>query len=280
MFDKSSKAFIKQDPLPPDYGTSRPYDKGFGEIMFDGYAPLLDQHHIIQENEIPEDFKYGTTVNQCDISIRMDFVRKVYSILFLQIVGSVLVSGVLTTNKMLREYIVSNPVIIFFSMFGSINTLLFLSWKSRSCPLNFYLLVLFTLFESSTIGTIVSYYNSNVILEALLITTGIFLGLTLFTWQSKYDFRSIGGYLYFGLIVFLSGGLVSFFLPYNRTFDLLYAMFGALIFIGYIFYDTSNLMKHLSPEEYIAGAVSLYIDIINLFFQILSLIAKLNGDNE
>lgn len=126
----------------------------------------------------------------------------------------------------------------------------------------------------------VSFYNSNVILEALLITTGIFLGLTLFTWQSKYDFRTIGGYLYFGLIVFLSGGLVSFFFPFNRTFDLLYAVFGALIFVGYIFYDTSNLMKHLSPEEYIVGAISLYIDIVNLFFQILSLISKLNGDNE
>ncbi|KTW27737.1 hypothetical protein T552_02177 [Pneumocystis carinii B80] len=281
MFNKSSKGFIKEDPVPPDYGTSCPYNKGISETIFDGYTPLLDEHHIIQENEIPEDFKYGTTVNQCDISIRMDFVRKVYSILFVQIIASVLISGVLTMNKMLREYIVSNPMIIFFSMFGSIGTLLFLSWKRRSCPLNFYLLALFTLFESFTIGTIVSFYNSNVVLEALLITTGIFLGLTLFTWQNRYDFSSIGGYLYFGLIVFLSGGLVSYFFPYNRTFDLLYAMFGALIFIGYILYDTSNLMKHLSPEEYIVGAVSLYIDIVNLFLQILNLIAKLDGgDNE
>lgn len=154
MFGKSSKASIKQDPPPPDYGTSHLYDNGLSEIMFNGYTPLLDQHHIIQENDILEDFKYGTTVDQCDISIRMDFVRKVYSILFLQIVGSVLVSGVLTTNKVLRQYIVSNPVVIFLSMFGSICTLLFLSWKRRSCPLNFYLLVLFTLFESSTIGSI------------------------------------------------------------------------------------------------------------------------------
>ncbi|CCJ31292.1 unnamed protein product [Pneumocystis jirovecii] len=152
-----------------------------------------------------------------------------------------------------------NPWIILVSLFGNIATLFFLSWKRHNYPLNFYLLILFTLFESCSIGTTVSYEDR----------------LTIFTWQNKYDFSSIGGYLYTGIILLFSGGLVFLFFPYNRMFDLAYAALGTLVFSGYILYDTSMLMKHLSPEEYIIGSVSLYIDIVNLFFQILNIISKL-----
>lgn len=44
---------------------------------------------------------------------------------------------------------------------------------------------------------------------------------------------------------------------------------GALIFSLYIIYDTHMIMKKVSPEEYIHGSVMLYLDIINLFLEIL-----------
>lgn len=44
---------------------------------------------------------------------------------------------------------------------------------------------------------------------------------------------------------------------------------GALIFSLYIIYDTHMIMKKVSPEEYIHAAVLLYLDIINLFLEIL-----------
>ncbi|KTW29058.1 uncharacterized protein T551_02332 [Pneumocystis jirovecii RU7] len=275
----ASKTYLRQEQ-PPNYTV---YDS----CMHDNsgricgiYTPLLSGRSASQMNNIPEDFKYGTSVYMCDISIRMDFLRKVYSILFLQIIGSAIVSSILVLNTTLRMFIMKNPWIILVSLFGNIATLFFLSWKRHNYPLNFYLLILFTLFESCSIGTTVSFYNSTVVLEALLITTGLFLGLTIFTWQNKYDFSSIGGYLYTGIILLFSGGLVFLFFPYNRMFDLAYAALGTLVFSGYILYDTSMLMKHLSPEEYIIGSVSLYIDIVNLFFQILNIISKLSMDDD
>ncbi|KAG5518094.1 hypothetical protein PMAC_003280 [Pneumocystis sp. 'macacae'] len=227
------------------------------------YTPLLSGQSNSQMN-IPEDFKYGTSVYWCDISIRMDFLRKVYSILFLQITASTIVSLILVLNTTLKTFVIKNPWIIISSFIGNIVTLFFLFRKRHSYPLNFYLLILFTLFESCSIGTTVSFYNSTVVLEALLITIGLFLGLTIFTWQNKYDFSSIGGYLYTGFMLLLSGGLVFLFFPYNRVLDLAYSALGTLVFSGYILYDTSILMKHLSPEEYIIGSISLYIDIVKL----------------
>lgn len=55
-------------------------------------------------------------------------------------------------------------------------------------------------------------------------------------------------------------GLVAAFLPFNKTMDLVYAIVGTLIFSGYVVYDTHLITKRLSPDEYILGAISLYLE--------------------
>lgn len=57
-------------------------------------------------------------------------------------------------------------------------------------------------------------------------------------------------------------GFVAIFLPFNRTFDLVIAIIGCLLFSGYIVYDTYNINKRLSPDEYIMGAISLYLEYV------------------
>jgi FtsH-binding integral membrane protein len=58
-------------------------------------------------------------------------------------------------------------------------------WKRHSHPLNLILLGTFTVFEAITIGSVVSYFNQVVVLQALVITLFLFLGLTLFTFQVR-----------------------------------------------------------------------------------------------
>ena len=106
----------------------------------------------------------------------------------------------------------------------------------------------------------------------MVITLGVFLGLTLFTLQSKYDFSGMGPYLFGGLLVLMMTGLVGMFIPFGKTMDLIYACGGCLIFSGYIVFDTYIITKKLSPDEFIMGAVSLYLDFINLFISILRLL--------
>lgn len=56
----------------------------------------------------------------------------------------------------------------------------------------------FTVFESFSLGLIVSYTSQVVVLQALVITVFTFSGLTLFTFQSKYDFSKMGPWLFGG----------------------------------------------------------------------------------
>lgn len=54
------------------------------------------------------------------------------------------------------------------------------------------------------------------------------------------------------------------FFPFSKTFELIYAIAGCLLFTGYIVFDTYTINSRLSPDEYIFGAISLYLDFINL----------------
>lgn len=55
-------------------------------------------------------------------------------------------------------------------------------------------------------------------------------------------------------------GFVGIFIPFSKTIDLIYAILGCLIFSGYIVYDTHMIQNRLSPDEYILGAISLYLE--------------------
>jgi protein lifeguard len=145
-------------------------------------------------------------------------------------------------------------------------------WKRKSYPTNLLFLGAFTALESYSISVIVSFYDTKIVLEALVLTLGIFVGLTLFACQTKYDFTSWMPYLFGGLWGLILFGFMAMFFPYNSTTELIYGGLAALIFCGYILVDTQLVMRHHHVEEEIAAAMSLYLDIINLFLAILRIL--------
>ncbi|KAG8956293.1 hypothetical protein FRC04_004373 [Tulasnella sp. 424] len=222
-------------------------------------------------DEMPDDFKYGVSVYESAPEIRQAFVRKVYSILFAQIFATTVVSAYMQyTNA--SVWIQNNIWAFYTAMVGSFVTLGLVWWKRHSHPINLVLLSAFTLFEAFTIGLVVGFYDQTVVLQALVITMGVFLGLTLWTMQSKYDFSGMGTWLFGGLLILLVTGIVGMFIPFGKTMDLIYALGGTLLFSGYIVYDTFLIMKKLSPDESILAAITLYLDFINLFLSILRLL--------
>jgi len=237
--------------------------------------PLLDR----DDEDVPDDFKYGVSVNECDISVRMAFVRKVYSILFAQILFTTIIAAFMLYNDAFKEWVQSNIIVMYVSSFVAIILLLALIWKRRSYPINFILLSIFTLAEGYSVGTFVTFFDTELVLQAFIITSGLFLGLTLFTLQSKYDFSGLFPYLYFSLIIIVIISFVGIFLPFNSTFDLIVASATAVVFCGFIIYDTYQITKRLSPEEYIVASVDLYLDFINLFVSILKILRDVNGNN-
>lgn len=111
---------------------------------------------------------------------------------------------------------------------------------------------------------------------SLQITAIITFSLTIFAFQTKWDFTTMGGVLFVGVIILFILAIFALIFP-GRTLMLVYASLGALIFCIYLVYDIQLMMggKHkysISPEEYIFAALNLYVDIVNIFMYILMLI--------
>ena len=64
--------------------------------------------------------------------------------------------------------------------------------------------------------------------------------------------------------------VVQILFPLGKLGVMIYGGLASIIFCGYIVYDTDNLIKRYNYDEYIWAAVSLYLDIINLFLSLLS----------
>jgi len=255
---------------PPSYGTAPTKNTPAAtDPVFAGSSSGGAYYDQPDPTDLPDDFKYGVSVAESAIEIRLAFVRKVYSILFLQILATVIVSGFLSQSTTAITWVQANVWVFFVALIGSLINLGVLYWKRHSHPTNLILLSTFTATEAFTIGVAISFYDTTIVLQALLITLGVFLGLTLFTFQSKYDFSGMAPYLFGGLFALMTTGLVAMFFPFSKTFGLVYSIIGCLLFSGYVVYDTHLITNRLSPDEYIFGAISLYLDFINLFLNIL-----------
>lgn len=221
-----------------------------------------------------DDFEYGVSVAASSIQVRHAFILKLYSVLFAQLLLTVLVGATIFRTDNLRTYVQTHAYCFWVPMVLSIASMLALFVYKQQHPLNVYLLTAFTLCESIAIGTVVSYYSSSVVLLSLVICTFLVLGLTLFACQTRYDFLSIAAYLYQGLLVFLLVGLAAIFFPFSNQIQMLYSGLGVLLFSGLLLVDTQVILRRLSPEDWVLGVVSLYLDIINLFLNILNLVAR------
>ena len=167
---------------------------------------------------------------------------------------------------------------MWISLFGAIGFMLLTFWKRKSYPTNLLFLTGFTVLEAYSISVIVSFYNAKIVVEALIFTLGIFVALSLFACQTKYDFTSWMPYLFGALWVLVLFSFMSMFFPYSSKVELGYGVVAALIFSGYILVDTQLVMRHYHVEEEIAAAISLYLDVINLFLAILRILNSQNNN--
>ncbi len=221
--------------------------------------PFMDEKGVeITMNLLP--------VNQATLQDRSDFVSKVYTMLGISLL--ICSAG--------AYYGMSMPMGLYFPMVIVEFILLFACmFLQRSYPLNIVLLFLFTFISGITIGPVLTAYVlhgvGGVIPTAVAATAVTFGALSLYVNVSKKDFSFLQGYLFVGLIGLILMGLLGFFfhLPINNT---IYSCIGVVIFSGFVLVDTSNLIRRYDNDQYVAATLGLYLDILNLFLFILSLL--------
>ncbi|XP_038045346.1 protein lifeguard 4-like isoform X2 [Patiria miniata] len=170
---------------------------------------------------IVDDFRYGTNVATAHLSIRLGFLRKVFGILSTQLLVTTVVSAIFMYTDGVKAYVQKSQGMLVTAYVSSIFLLLALFVKRRDSPINMILLGLFTFVEAYSVGTIVTFYNKAVVLQAFTLTMVVTLSLTAYTMQSKKDFSSWGAGLYSALLILVLSGLLHIFLPHSDAVEFL-----------------------------------------------------------
>ena len=169
-------------------------------------------------------------------SVRMGFVRKVYSILSIQLLATTLIASpfVLMDTIRVQSFIYQNQWLFYFSLAVSLLTMIVFACfpgLMRQVPINYLLLSLFTLTEGLTVGIVSSMYTTGSVVMALALVCLVTCSLTVYATNTTKDFtKSAYPYLLAVTVVMMGAGLVLIFFP-TYLGSMVYAAVGAVLFL-------------------------------------------------
>ncbi len=169
-----------------------------------------------------------------------------------------------------------SPFAYLGSIIGSF-VLLFATLRLRNSALGLLALFGFAGLEGFSLGPTINFYlhtpqGSTTVAEASGLTALAFTALSAYVHISRKDFSAWSGMLFVGLVVVVISSVVGLFIP-SQAFQMAIAGVSALLFCGYILYDTSDII-HGGETNYIIAAMRLYLDILNLFLSLLRLLSR------
>jgi len=173
----------------------------------------------------------------------------------------------------LRYVILFAPLAFVFGLSAMINKM-----SAATAQLVFYA---FAATMGLSISSIFLIYTGQSIIQVFLITSIAFAGLSLVGYTTKKDLSAMGTFLMMGVIGLIVASVVNIFMQ-SSAMQFAISAIGVLIFAGLTAYDTQKIkntylqMAHSGDSEWlgkaaIMGALSLYLDFINMFMMLLHL---------
>ena len=208
-------------------------------------------------------------------------MRKVYVWMTLALV---ITAYFVATNATLLSLIYSTPAVmwiligvelaIVIGVTAAINRL--------SLPVATLLFVLYSVINGALLSSIFLVYTMASIAKVFFITAGTFAAMSIYGYTTKSDLTSMGKIVMMALIGLIIATVVNLFLK-SSGLDMILSYAGVLIFVGLTAYDTQKIkqmcmqapdMSEQMQKYALIGALSLYLDFINLFIYLLRIFGR------
>ena len=231
-------------------------------------------------------FNYQSAATQeAQVSVAFPaLMRKVYVWMALALVITGFTAYFVATNATLLSLIYSTPAVmwiligvelaIVIGVTAAINRL--------SLPVATLLFVLYSVINGALLSSIFLVYTMASIAKVFFITAGTFAAMSIYGYTTKKDLTSIGKIVMMALIGLIIATVVNLFLK-SSGLDMILSYAGVVIFVGLTAYDTQKIkqMCMQAPDvseqmqKYaLLGALSLYLDFINLFIYLLRIFGR------
>ena len=221
-------------------------------------------------------------VEQSTFAILM---RKVYVWMALALVVSGLTAYYVAGSEQMLMAIFGNQItfwVLAIAEFGLVIGLT-AALKKLSFPLGACMFLLFSILNGVTLSAIFVVYTMSSIATTFFVTAGTFAAMAFIGYTTKKDLTKIGGILLMALIGLIIASVVNIFLK-NSMMDIVISAIGVLIFVGLTAYDAQKIKEMMldcgtevndfTQKLAVFGALSLYLDFINLFLYLLRFLGK------
>ncbi|HEY4216428.1 MAG TPA: Bax inhibitor-1/YccA family protein [Gemmatimonadaceae bacterium] len=219
-------------------------------------------------------YSYAPAVRVRSGAERATLVRRTYGLVFASVIVTMLGVAFAFSQPALIQAVAVHPFIAMICVFAP---LLMAQRSAHDFPRNIVFTGLFTFVEGIFLAPFLlmaEHAAPGSVSEAAMLTFAAFGALSLYATVSRRDFSAWGGFFMIGLVVLFVAILINAFV-HSAAGGLVISSVGVLVMSGLLVFDTWRLLRSgsLGPDDYVLAAVSIYLDLINLFIFILSLLS-------
>ncbi|MBJ6800840.1 Bax inhibitor-1/YccA family protein [Geomonas propionica] len=182
------------------------------------------------------------------------------------------VSVITASTPALLQAILGNRILFYALLFGELGLVVAISGAINriSAATASMLFLLYAALNGITMSTIFVAYTHTSIASTFLVTAGMFGAMSLYGYLTRSDLSSWGSFLFMGLVGVVIASVVNIFL-HSSMLNWVLSLCGIIVFTGLTAYDTQRIkqMGDSSGKGAILGALTLYLDFINMFLLLL-----------
>ena len=215
-----------------------------------------------------------------------DFVRSVYNWMCIGLALTGFVAYYASTSEAVLGLVFGNSIVFFGLILAELALVFALSGmvNRMSGATATALFVVYSALNGVTLSFIFIAYTQASIVSTFFVCSATFLACSVYGWTTKKDLTSWGGFFTMGLIGIIIASLVNMFIQ-SSAMSMFISYIGVFVFVGLTAYDTQKLknMAITQPagldgevirKGAILGALSLYLDFINLFLMLLRIFGQ------
>jgi FtsH-binding integral membrane protein len=209
------------------------------------------------------------------------FFRKVYNWMVAGLALTGLMAYITASSATLQQIVFGNSFVFLLLIIAELAMVFTLASRINRLTASTasLMFIIYSLLNGLTLSVIFLAYAQTTLTTAFLVTAGTFAVMSVYGYTTGKSLASWGGFLSMGLIGIIIASVVNIFLHSQMVYWLVtYA--GVLIFVGLTAYDTQRLKnmaaagfdgEEIESKAAVMGALTLYLDFINLFLMLLRL---------
>jgi FtsH-binding integral membrane protein len=226
-------------------------------------------------------------LKQTQAQIRVnEFIRSVYNWMAIGLALTGFVAFFVSNNETMMRFIFGNQIIFFGLIIGELALVFTISARVQKMQASTAtsLFVLYAALNGATLSAIFLIYTRSSITSTFFICAATFVASSIYGMATKRDLTAMGQFMFMGLIGIIIASVVNLFMRSSGV-SLVVSYIGVIVFVGLTAYDTQKLrtMALSQPDGLdagtirkgaILGALTLYLDFINLFLMLLRILGN------